>query len=197
MPSPWCTSRSIDQRLGDQAVGQQGAGGDRHVVEDAKAGAERGVRVVAAAGRVAGEAMLQGQAGGQHRATDGAAAAQRQRWRHRQAEAALGFRVEPLLQDGGDIARRVREFQPPPRCRLGPVHLVRQDQAGLAEIGEQAAKLGHREAVGAGQGGHVGRVVDDRYAHAAELEHFHAERGSAASSRPKAGRHKESLHEAQ
>ena len=91
------------QRAADQPLGQQQAGGDRHVVEHAEAGAEAGEGVMAAAGGVAGDAMLQRQPGGQHRAGHGAAAAQRQHRRERQAQPAHRRRVQPLLQHAGDV----------------------------------------------------------------------------------------------
>ena len=147
------------------AFGQQDAGGHRHVVEDAEARAEVGVGVVAAAGGVAGEAVLERQAGGQHGAGHRAAGAQGQGLGHRQAEAPLLGGLEPLLQDGGDVARRVGELEPGAGGRLRHHDLLRQHEARLPQVGEEPPELRHREAVRLGQRRDVGRVVGDRDPH--------------------------------
>ena len=112
VPSPWCTSRSIDQRRARQPLGEQHAGGDRDVVEHAEPDTEAGEGMMAAAGGVAGDAVLQRQAGGQDGAGDGAAAAQGQDRRQRQAEPTDRRRIEPLLEDAGHIAAVVGELEP-------------------------------------------------------------------------------------
>ena len=57
-----------DEHPRDAAFVEQRLGGDGHVVEDAEAGAALGTGVVRAAGHVAGEPVLQREAGGEQRA---------------------------------------------------------------------------------------------------------------------------------
>ena len=64
----------------DQPFAQQHARGYGDVIENAETGAVGGERVVAAARGVAGEPVLEGEAGGQHGTAIGGA---RARWRPR------------------------------------------------------------------------------------------------------------------
>ena len=59
------------QDLSDLAIIDQGSRSDADVVEDAETGAAHGAGVMAAAGRVAGEAMAKGETGRRQRAADG------------------------------------------------------------------------------------------------------------------------------
>ena len=60
-----------DEHAGDEALVEQRLGGDGDVVEDAEAGAAVGAGVVRAAGHVAGEPVLEREAGGEQRAGGG------------------------------------------------------------------------------------------------------------------------------
>ena len=157
------------QRMADQPLGQQHPSRHGDVVEHAEAGAEAGERVVAAAGGVAGDAVLQRQPGGQHGAGDGAAAAQRQHRRERQAQPPDRRRVEPLLQHGGDVEAVVRELEPGARCGFRHELLRGQQQTGTAQMRQQMREFRHREAMRRRQRRHIGGMVDDGCAHASEL----------------------------
>ena len=82
------------QQLAHQSFGEQHPGGDGHVVEDAEAAAVVGEGVVGAAGQVAGQAVLQRQAGREHGAAHRQPAAPHQGRGGRQADAAFRRRAQ-------------------------------------------------------------------------------------------------------
>jgi hypothetical protein len=107
-----------DQRLPDRALRLEDAGRHRNIVEDAEAGAEAGMGVMTTPRGVAGDPVLECQPGGQHRAGDGAPAAQHERCRQGQPEAALAFCREAHLQHGRHIGRLMRQLEPGARRRF-------------------------------------------------------------------------------
>ena len=108
----------------------------------------------------------EGEAGGQHRASHGTTAAQRQHRRHGQAEPPHRRRVEALLQHARHIIHAVRQLEPSARRRLGDELLLGPQQPGLAQADEQPGELRHREAMRRRQWRDVGGVLDDGRAHA-------------------------------
>ena len=151
----------------DQPFAQQHARRYGDVVEHAEPGAIGGECVVAAARGVAGEPVLEGEAGGQHRAAIGGARARGDRGRDRQPDAAHRCLVQAMPEHGVHVLGRVRQRQPLRRREFRHLHLLRRHEALLEQMRHQPAELAHGEAVAGGHGRDVGRVVHDRQRHGA------------------------------
>ncbi len=153
------------QHLPHQALGQQHPGRHGAVVEDAEAAAMQREGVVGAAGQVAGQAVAQGQPGREHRAPHRQPAASHQGLRHRQADAAHLLRTQPSPGEGLVVAAAVHHLHPSAWCRQRLVDLPRAGQLQLLQPLLQQPELLHREAMAAGQGDRVGRVINQRRPH--------------------------------
>ena len=159
---------------------QQVAGDHRQVVEDAEAGREVVVGVVGAAGQVAGQAVPQGQLGGQQRAAHRAYGAPGQGLAPGQAEAALVLARQLAAHIARDIGRAVGQGQHFGRAELGAQQLGVRDQAAGHQVVAQQAELLHGEAVPGREGRAVVVVVDQRQAHTIGLFQAASEYGGAA-----------------
>ncbi len=149
-------------RPADAAFGEQQPGRDRDVVEHAKASTVLGEGMVAAAGGVAGQAVLERQAGGQHGAAAGRLGAGGDRGRDRQADPARDRGRHPLGQDRLDIGWRMDQLQPGCRSRHGRMDLSRLDQAARQQMRHELAEFLHRKSVPGRQRCHIRGMMDDR-----------------------------------
>ncbi len=120
---------------------------------------------MAAAGGVAGNAVLERKPRRQHRSAHRGQAATHHRFLQRQADAPHAGRVQAAAAHALHVARRMRELEPGSLRRYGLVHLLRFHQRRLQQQLEQPAELGHGEAVARRERRAVMGVIDERDAH--------------------------------
>lgn len=142
---------------------EQGARGYADVVEYAVARATVRSGMVTTAGRVAREAVLQGQTGRQEGAADRRPDALHHRRGHRHADQAFDARRDGRSQDLPDVIRIVNGGEEVKTGGIGNVKSLRTDKTFVLQTFGQPDVFLHREPVARGQGGAVGRVVDDRW----------------------------------
>ena len=146
----------------DPCFGEQHAGRDRDVVEHAESRAVIGESVMAAAGGVAGEPVLEREPRGEQRAAVRGPRARRDLGRDRQTDPAHRRGIEGLAQHRLDVRRRVRQLEPGRGRRRRHVDLLRRDQAVLEQERHQSAELGHREAMARRHRRDIGGVMNHR-----------------------------------
>ena len=156
-----------DQDAAGIAVGQKQRRRHRHVVEHREAGAAVPRRMMAAAGRVAGEPLDERQMGGQHRAAGRTARAQRHLLVHPEADRLLHLRRHGRKQHLVDIERVVRQAQPVLRRRRRFVVAAGRDEPVLDEDFGEPREFRHRKPVRGVEIRVEGGMVDDRKRHSA------------------------------
>ena len=149
----------------DQPFAAQHADGDGDIVEEAEARAVAGEGMVAAAGGVAGEPLLQREAAGEHGPAHGGAAAAHERVRERQPEAADGAAVERQPQHRVNIGFFMSERQPRARRRGRFNEARRRNHAVLQQHVLDPAELPDGEAMAGRQRDRVVGMKDDREGH--------------------------------
>lgn len=120
------------------------------------------MRMVRAAGQVAGQAVAQRQFGGEQRAAYGAHGAPRQRLAPGQAEAALLFLGQFARHVAGDVVRAVGQGENLRWAQLGALQLGIGGQTAVHQVVAQQAEFFHGEAMPGGEGRAVILVVDQR-----------------------------------
>ena len=156
-----------DEDAGDDALVEERLGGDGHVVEDAVAGAALGAGVVRAAGHVAGDPVLEREAGGEERAGRREEGAAGDGGGVGQADGARLGGGEGLVRHPLDVRERVDGGDAGDAGGGGGEEAARgRQQPARDERLAQVAVLRHREGVAGAERRHVVGVEDDGQRHA-------------------------------
>ena len=158
------------QRPLDQPLLAQNADGDGDIVEEAEARAMIGEGVVAAAGGVAGEPVVECETAGEHGAADRRTAAPHQWGRERQTEAPHRAAVERQRQHRVYVSLVMGEGEPGAGRRQRLDEARRRDHAVLKQHVLDPAELPDGEAMAGRQRDGVVRVEDDRKSHRRRLQ---------------------------
>jgi hypothetical protein len=159
-----------DQEPLHQPLLQQDLGGNGQVVEDTKAGAVGREGMVGAAGGVAGQAVAQGQSGGQDGTPHRSTGALHQLRAPGQADAPLQLGLQGSLTVGPDVLRGMYRLNPGERGQLRVVHLLGADHPFPQQQLLQEAKFRHGKAMARRQGGTVVGVVNNWQRHQGQLD---------------------------
>jgi hypothetical protein len=153
-----------NQHAFDKPFGKQQQGGDADIVEGAEAGALVSARVMAATRSVAGDAVLERQPGGEHRA----GGRQLRAARHPRVDGKADFSLDSVRHGAGqhllDIGGQMRPVQP---FRIGRSrHLDGAAQhVARRQAFHQKRIFAHRKAMGRRQFGVIVGMVGDRQLH--------------------------------
>ena len=117
------------------------------------------------ASKVAGQTMLQGKLGSQHRAAYSAGGACHQSLAPGQPHAPQGGGVERIVVKAGDVIRGMGQGKQLPAAALRAMQVAVMQQGAGAQVVVQALELFHRKPMGGREGKTIVLMVDQREIH--------------------------------